>query len=653
MSVTAIEVSGLGGGNAALANGATTSGAMANAAMVNVSNGAIENDVAAAGIIPVGAADGATGEFAAAPGDRSWSAALSLSMQQNARAMEATAQPAAKSTETIAGKGTAFRSQWQAHLRASTAGAAAQLSVRSRIGQAAGTGGQLWSGTVEEAPRALDPGAGATERKPAMNASALQSGVSDAQAKPGGTANQVQESAESITSSPQRVVEAAAAPANSGVGIAGTVAETRSETEEESDASGSTPSMQKKSRDGQRLTPPPSAVQATTLEAQAGCAEWIALPRTTYPAPATDFSAAGNPASAEPARGGRSGTILNTVARQQSGPVSVMEAAPSPEGASQNSLDDQPAISPAPPEPAAEQLQGTSAATDRQAHKAGELDGAESEMKNGATAQRQDGHAVTSLPADAVGFSGNDPGSEVNNQSTQNVVKGHQPERIASEPGLVSATVDPAPLSSHAVISSPLAHVSAVGQGVQNEVATHSADGSRIVAGPSAGFIERDVFTAIDSGTGVGAPAWVHAGLQKAEAGFDDPQLGWVGVRAGMTGSGVQAVVLPGSSEAEQALRTHLSGISAYLSEQHAPVSTLTVAGPGPYGFAPSTDGRGQQNANQNDAQGSAVLPQAGRHPEPEGIAAMSVKAGAANGSESPGFAPLDGWRGSRISVMA
>ena len=111
-------------------------------------------------------------------------------------------------------------------------------------------------------------------------------------------------------------------------------------------------------------------------------------------------------------------------------------------------------------------------------------------------------------------------------------------------------------------------------EGTANAMTAHAG----VTAGAAAGTAAGETFAAMDAGTEVGTPGWIHAGGQTAEAGFQDPALGWVGVRADMSGGNVHAALMPGSAEAAQTLSGHLAGLNAYLAEQHTPVATLTMA---------------------------------------------------------------------------
>jgi hypothetical protein len=98
------------------------------------------------------------------------------------------------------------------------------------------------------------------------------------------------------------------------------------------------------------------------------------------------------------------------------------------------------------------------------------------------------------------------------------------------------------------------------------------------VAIPSAE--SRETFAALDAEPASAPATWVHAGSNQAEAGFNDPNLGWVSVRADQSGGAIHATLVPGSSEAASALSSHLDGLNAYLDSRHSPVQSLTVAEP-------------------------------------------------------------------------
>jgi hypothetical protein len=112
-------------------------------------------------------------------------------------------------------------------------------------------------------------------------------------------------------------------------------------------------------------------------------------------------------------------------------------------------------------------------------------------------------------------------------------------------------------------------------------------------------------------------PTWIHAGTQHAEAGFEDPALGWVGVRADMSAGGVHASLLPGSAEAAQALGGHIAGLQAFLADQHTPVESLTMATHQNSGMAFNAgqgamqQGTGQQGGGQHQRDSASSNQQA------------------------------------------
>ncbi|MDE3200082.1 MAG: hypothetical protein KGN79_04105 [Acidobacteriota bacterium] len=142
-------------------------------------------------------------------------------------------------------------------------------------------------------------------------------------------------------------------------------------------------------------------------------------------------------------------------------------------------------------------------------------------------------------------------------------------------------------------------------------IESRRGDGSAGTASSSSGqgaITGASTFHALDSGNG-NVPGWVHAGHHQAEAGFEDPVLGWVGVRAHTDGAGVHAEVVPVSHDAALSLSTHLSGLQAYLAEHHRQIDTVQVAAPAAYmTFGSGTNGHtnagahGQQPRNSTQA---------------------------------------------------
>jgi len=122
-------------------------------------------------------------------------------------------------------------------------------------------------------------------------------------------------------------------------------------------------------------------------------------------------------------------------------------------------------------------------------------------------------------------------------------------------------------------------------------------------------------FAALDAEPTTQAPSWIRAGAQQAEAGYKDPELGWVGVRADASGGGVHASLVPGSADASATLGSHLDGLNAYLTEHHTPIETITVAAPESRSMGQGTGldlGQGShQQMSQGNGQGAQESQQA------------------------------------------
>jgi len=71
---------------------------------------------------------------------------------------------------------------------------------------------------------------------------------------------------------------------------------------------------------------------------------------------------------------------------------------------------------------------------------------------------------------------------------------------------------------------------------------------------------------------------WAHARAPFAEAGFQDPSLGWISVRATRDPAGLHAIVVSPSPEAERTLSAHLSGLNAYLAGNQIEVSAVSLS---------------------------------------------------------------------------
>ena len=161
---------------------------------------------------------------------------------------------------------------------------------------------------------------------------------------------------------------------------------------------------------------------------------------------------------------------------------------------------------------------------------------------------------------------------------------------------------------------------------------------------------QADTFAALDAAPPAPPATWVHAGANRAEAGYLDPSLGWVAVRAEAPGNLLHASIVPSTPEAAQVLGTHLAGLNTYLADHRGAAAQLTIASPDS-GHAPSGhsgfDSSGRQpEQQQGDAQPAVAIV---NHPTAPREADTSWA--------SPGarFETLaaPSWSGGHISVIA
>jgi len=137
-------------------------------------------------------------------------------------------------------------------------------------------------------------------------------------------------------------------------------------------------------------------------------------------------------------------------------------------------------------------------------------------------------------------------------------------------------------------------------RGTTGTAASIPGDSSSTISGAAS----RDTFSALDAESASRTSTWTHAGATRAEAGYQDPSLGWVSVRADAGGGGIHASLVPSSADAAQALGGHLAGLNAHLAEQHMSVETLTLAAPEGRGLDTAMGQNANQNMQQQTGQG-------------------------------------------------
>ncbi|UWZ83136.1 hypothetical protein [Occallatibacter riparius] len=157
----------------------------------------------------------------------------------------------------------------------------------------------------------------------------------------------------------------------------------------------------------------------------------------------------------------------------------------------------------------------------------------------------------------------------------------------------------------------------------------------------------RDPFAALDRRTAAPAPTWSQAGTHHAEAGYLDPSLGWIGVRAEGSGFALHATIVPGSGEAAQALGGHVASLNSFVAEHHGRSSTVAIASPD----------QGQQQSALNNSSGGSPQQQPHQQSQRGGASLFASSAAAIaatpTSSRTTSEAPLYSRQGAHISVIA
>jgi len=215
-------------------------------------------------------------------------------------------------------------------------------------------------------------------------------------------------------------------------------------------------------------------------------------------------------------------------------------------------------------------------------------------------------------------------------------------ETVATATPLVPAQLSSADAGALGLRTPAAAHVSAAPAG------DHAPLAAATSAAPA-----QDTFAALDAGSSPGTAAWTHAGSQHAEAGFNDPTLGWVGVRADLNAGGIHATLVPSSAEAAQALNGHLAGLSTHLVEQQSPVASLTMASPSESGAENGMGQRMQQGAEGNPQRNVPEESQPDSQKSAPPAPRTFVQAAPAQAGNRDSLAHAGELRGTHISVMA
>jgi len=636
-----------------------------------------------AGAIEAGAENAgyAAGANSASPGGRTSGGAFILSAGKSATGIEAPSVPG-----SIAAKNLEFRAQWKALFRAPVANDGAVEDAGSEASLETNLGMQSASVRVMNA----------TELLPQQ--SAVAAFAANAAASKATAANSAGGSSPARMSEPENLLRNGSLEAAEARSPSGSAAR-----ETSSDAAGWAAGPVKKTRDGDAAKGAGQEAWNAAAQAESGAVEstpWpvAAVPAVLLPDATASPSLNGNSQSDDDAIGGGNASATDGPASPRMSPAAAAAQSLALEG-NLGLSGSKPNAGPnaamagmaarAPGEKADEFAGGQSAEeTEGIPGPAQGVASAVAEKEKSAVTAAPVGVETPETNAAAIGgreFSASGAGAETASKAT---VRGSSERRTVAtaSPAGGSSSGNPRLVSDEPLAATPAArhepadgslapfardkltsasdagaHLSAMRAApAASPLATLATpdriDASGMGSSLFAGGSSKDVFAALDSGSGVGAPTLIHAGSQRAEAGFEDPTLGWVGVRADLAGSGIHATLMPGSAEAAQVLSAHMAGLSAHLSEQHTPVSTLSMAHPGQSGFASGMDDGRQQESNRNDGQSSSTAAPVSEHSVEQGTTHadfdVDFEAQRTSGAQA-GLPSLDGMRGGRISVMA
>lgn len=151
------------------------------------------------------------------------------------------------------------------------------------------------------------------------------------------------------------------------------------------------------------------------------------------------------------------------------------------------------------------------------------------------------------------------------------------------------------------------------------------ATGFEISAASTArrGDAVREPFLTLDGGPTQPPLTWTLAGTHRAEAGFQDPSLGWVTVRAQEAAGGIHATLVPATADAAQVLGSHLAGLNTYMATESAHLNPITLSAPdggwnsngqstGGGDGQSSGNGGGEQEGSQSALTGAALRSSSG-----------------------------------------
>lgn len=163
----------------------------------------------------------------------------------------------------------------------------------------------------------------------------------------------------------------------------------------------------------------------------------------------------------------------------------------------------------------------------------------------------------------------------------------------------------------------------------------------------------REPFAVLDGSGNQPTTSWIHTGSKRAEAGYQDPALGWVGVRADVSGGNVHATLVAASQEAAHTLEGHMAAMKAYLVDSHPAIQSLTVASSEGREVAFTLGGNADRESNQQSGRDAQTGSPGDTIPAANESDRMAVRGSSMQDSVSTQTAGILARGGTYVSVMA
>jgi hypothetical protein len=181
-----------------------------------------------------------------------------------------------------------------------------------------------------------------------------------------------------------------------------------------------------------------------------------------------------------------------------------------------------------------------------------------------------------------------DPGAQIKGPLTS-ALKKHSVRRDRAGIGEASLNSPAKAVAAPPIVNVPVSDVSAAAFGQARGVPDLSFSVASMTSSPGLDTpavthgkpaLVHEPFTAMDAVANDGAARWIMADSHRAEAGFQDPSLGWIGVRAQAGATGIHAAVMPASETAADVLSGHLAGLNAHMANHHEHMNAVTLSTP-------------------------------------------------------------------------